>query len=279
MADTNGQPQRKRARQACLACNSRRVKCNVTEQQPCENCLTANVPCETRESRRGKHPRPSKKHQSEEKDVASSSSSRGPHADEVAASHALASLHRNRPSDALNLNHDVSTVESYIQTDSEASPRTQDPKQEDDGDVFLGESTALRYVQDEPISATQRSPAHSVRLRHSVPNAARAEALIPNWEVERRERRLEHLKMDGAFTFPEPDVVEGLLKGYFRWFHPCFAVVDEMDVWHQYGQGTLSPLLLQAMLFVGIRLSPQLGQHQRQEFKLIECLTDRHPPL
>ena len=48
MADNaNGQPQRKRARQACLACNARRVKCNVVEERPCANCKAGNVPCET----------------------------------------------------------------------------------------------------------------------------------------------------------------------------------------------------------------------------------------
>ena len=47
MADPNDQPHRKRARQACLACNSRRVKCNVVEERPCANCKNSNVPCET----------------------------------------------------------------------------------------------------------------------------------------------------------------------------------------------------------------------------------------
>lgn len=57
MEDHDGQPRRKRARLACTACNARRVKCNVTEQRPCRNCVAGNVLCETRESRRGKHPR------------------------------------------------------------------------------------------------------------------------------------------------------------------------------------------------------------------------------
>lgn len=46
--------------------------------------------------------------------------------------------------------------------------------------------------------------------------------------------------------------MEGLLKSYFQWFHPSFAIVDEVDVWTQHRAGTLSPLLLQAMLFVGV---------------------------
>jgi len=46
--------------------------------------------------------------------------------------------------------------------------------------------------------------------------------------------------------------VEKLMKAYFRWFHPCFAIVDEIDIWTQYRGGLLSSLLLQSILFIGI---------------------------
>lgn len=53
----SSEPPRKRAKLACVTCNARRVKCDVTDRQPCGNCITANIHCETRESKRGKHPR------------------------------------------------------------------------------------------------------------------------------------------------------------------------------------------------------------------------------
>lgn len=49
------EPPRKRAKLACVTCNARRVKCDVTDRHPCSNCAAGNVECETRESRRGKH--------------------------------------------------------------------------------------------------------------------------------------------------------------------------------------------------------------------------------
>ena len=250
MAD-DGPPGRKRARQACLACNARRVKCNVTESRPCQNCIAAGVACETRESRRGKHPRPSKKRQSEDSSIQPFSGGHSQHADEVAASHVLASLHRNRPSD--NFSQNLPGVGSLADAERQPSPH-QNPRQEEDGDVFLGESTALRYVHDEPTSTPQSgpSPSHGVRFRHSVPNAVKADALIPEWEAERRRNRIEFLRNNGAFSSPSSAVVEGLLKAYFFWFHPCFAVVDELDVWNQHRRRNLSPLLLQAILFVGV---------------------------
>jgi hypothetical protein len=122
MADTDGQPQRKRARQACLACNARRVKCNVTEKQPCDNCVAGNVACETRESRRGKHPRPSKKRQSIDSSISSSDrrGSQSQHTDALAGAHVLASLHRNRPSDGFN--NGLPDVGSFMKTEQQISP-------------------------------------------------------------------------------------------------------------------------------------------------------------
>lgn len=137
-----------------------------------------------------------------------------------------------------------------------ATPRTREDSQaghetsrhEDDGAVFLGESNMLRYVTGEEAPVPTVRP----RLRHAVPNAVTAEALIPEWEAERRRKRMEALQAEGAFSFPPSDVRIALLKAFFQWFHPHFAVVDEADLWETHRQGTISPLLLQAMLFIGV---------------------------
>ena len=65
---------------------------------------------------------------------------------------------------------------------------------EDDGDVFLGEANALRYVHDEP-EAIQPIPSLSnkARFRYSVPNGIKADALMPPWESERRQKRINDL--------------------------------------------------------------------------------------
>ncbi len=219
----------------------------MTERQPCQNCIAGNVTCETRESRRGKHPRPNKKRHSIDSNISGSHSQ---HDDEVAGAHVLASLHRNRD---IDIAQPESAIRGYLPDDLLKGPPTE-ARQEDDGDVFLGEATSLRYVHDgpDPAAPTASPSAHSLRLRYSVPAAVKAESLIPQWEVYRRIRRKEHLIQEGALSFPPLPVVERLLKAYFRWFHPCFAIVDEMDVWTQHSRGVLSPLLLQSMLFVGV---------------------------
>lgn len=44
-----------RAKHACRECNTRRVRCDVTEKQPCSNCLAAGATCEILPSRRGRY--------------------------------------------------------------------------------------------------------------------------------------------------------------------------------------------------------------------------------
>ncbi|TIC92751.1 Cutinase transcription factor 1 alpha [Colletotrichum higginsianum] len=217
---------RRRARQACQACNARRVKCNVTEQQPCRNCATADTPCELRESRRGKHPRPPRRHDSTTspalRDHASSPAfvdasvlegSTNDHTDDrFAASQVLVGLARNR--------------------DHEASYEAE---------------TILPPAPEAGIS-----PPENLRFLHSVPHAVRAKNLIPEWEIERRRTRIGLLKAEGVFSFPPRPAVETLLRAYFQWFHPCFPVVDEPDTWQKHREGRLSPLLLQAILFIAV---------------------------
>ncbi|EQB51989.1 hypothetical protein CGLO_08415 [Colletotrichum gloeosporioides Cg-14] len=261
---------RKRARQACLACNARRVKCDVTERVPCRNCAAANVPCELRVSRRGKHPRPSRRRPEPDTNVSSAHTSPSPafpddtlgngstidDADEhVAASQVLAALSQNRDQED---SFEVFEADSSITVrDPEPQinlPDTIDGRQEEETSVFLGESTSIRYVTHgypTPAGAGV-SPPENLRFLHSVPNAVRAENMIPPWEVERRQARIRSLKAEGIFSFPPKPAVEALLRAYFKWFHPCFPIVDEQDVWQHHELETLSPLLLQAMLFIAV---------------------------
>jgi hypothetical protein len=184
----------------------------------------------------------------------------GRHEDEVAASHVLASLSSRFHSPVTN--HNTSNASQYPFTTPDTRSESQGDeakietgRPEDDAAVFLGESSSLRYVTESapvPVSSNTAPTRHRPRLRHSVPNAVKADALVPEWEAERRRARMQSLKAEGAFSFPPSDVRVSLLEAYFQWFHPHFAIVDEADLWEAHRQGTISPLLLQAMLFIGV---------------------------
>ncbi|KAI9150288.1 Cutinase transcription factor 1 alpha [Paramyrothecium foliicola] len=258
---------RKRARQACVACNSRRVKCDIADKVPCTNCASANVKCTLRESRRGKHPRISRR--SRVKDTSSTEPENGPalkespsdngqtlpHPDDVAASEVLATLARDRPA-ANSGRQPVSNDGRQDETLNATSIVSyDDTRPEDEGaEVYLGESSSIRFVRNDATVPQKSGPVVPNRLRliHRIPNAVKAESLVPEWEAERRRLRINTLRAEGAFTFPKAEAVDTLLTAFFRWFHPCFAVVDEAEIWAGYRQGTLSPLLLNAILFVAV---------------------------
>lgn len=61
---------------------------------------------------------------------------------------------------------------------------------------------------------------------------------------------LRHLQDEGALDFPNSDLCFKLLQGYFQWFHPYFPIIDCTDFMWLHNAGKLSPLLLQAVLFI-----------------------------
>lgn len=63
--------------------------------------------------------------------------------------------------------------------------------------------------------------------------------------------RYSFLLSENAFTFPPPQVRLDVLRAYFRWFHPCFPVLDRAEIARTVENGEVSSLLLQAILFIG----------------------------
>ncbi|KNG46285.1 cutinase transcription factor 1 alpha [Stemphylium lycopersici] len=249
------EPPRKRAKLACVTCNARRVKCDVTDRQPCGNCIAGSVQCETRESKRGKHIRKPRAGTEARSKTPPSVPALSPqrHEDEVAASHVLASLSSNFHSPVNT--HTPSTGSQYQFSAPSVPPesyndhtRHESTQQEDA--VFLGESSSLRYVTGEPTAAAAER--RESCFRHAVPKGVRAEAHVPEWEAERRIARKKALQAEGAFSFPPAAVRQELLEAYFKWFHPHFAIIDEEEFWNSYCQFDFSGLLLQAMMFIGV---------------------------
>lgn len=255
----NMKESRKRARQACIECNAKRIKCNVIEEFPCRTCADKELSCEVRESRRGKHARTQKgvsrrgrpdDHCNDLPRRQLAHRSKSPetlrNAQDVAASEALATLSQDRRTRAGNEPDDSALTLNSPGHVGDGG------RQDEEQSVFLGESTSVRYVNNLTPSQTTETP-RSVRLLHQVPaTPSKTIDIIPKLESERRQGRILWLRSQGAFAFPEAEHLETLLQVYFQWFHPCFAIVDEPDIRHQVRQETISPLLLNAMLFVAV---------------------------
>ncbi|UPL02778.1 hypothetical protein LCI18_013712 [Fusarium solani-melongenae] len=179
--------------------------------------------------------------------------------DHIAASQVLSGLFQKEiagqvwlldPSDKRTTDN-VSGPFSHTYSCQNTCPPPSTSRQDDEGAVFLGESASIRYLHETDPSPTQPSPMER-RSMYLVPEGVRAQTLTSEWEAERTQAKIKLLEAERAFSFPPNAAIEMLLKAYFKWFHSCFAIVDEPDVWHQYEQGTISPLLLQSILFIGV---------------------------
>ncbi|KAJ3496115.1 hypothetical protein NLG97_g2895 [Lecanicillium saksenae] len=122
-----------------------------------------------------------------------------------------------------------------------------DDKLEYGASVFFGESSSVRYVGTDNFAS-------SIAKLESIPftgtGGTTKDRSIPAINVN---PALEALKNqpEGPFAVPPRHVSTAILVAYFQWFHPFFPIVDEQDLWQRFELGSLSPLLLQSLLFVG----------------------------
>ncbi|EED20389.1 cutinase transcription factor 1 alpha, putative [Talaromyces stipitatus ATCC 10500] len=233
---------RTRAKRACITCNARRVKCNVVEKQPCDNCRASGAHCEIGVSRRGKYPRyivsphPSTLHTS-------------PQAGEGVKNIV------NRPRIQGDILSPDNSVHLNSMTFEPSHPRI---KSELDQTIFFGESSPLTCVVEEgnnPLEGgDSATPSNKIRWQYPIPEVVCRRSVSFSLFASRKARKIEQLTREGIFDFPEPAVCEMLLKAYFEWFHPCFPIVDRVEISKSCNDNTISPLLLQSMLFIGASL-------------------------
>ncbi|CAG8885675.1 unnamed protein product [Penicillium egyptiacum] len=242
---------RTRAKKACLSCNSRRVRCNVLEMQPCQNCVSWNLTCEVGVSRRGKYPRRKRKGSARTSttpsNTANSSDSRV-----TQGQFPLPGLSSQYPP-------------ARPVTAEDAIHKT----------VFLGESSPLTCVVDEGRRSPDKGYACSIqkgRLHYSISEISGATESSHDSLGPRRKLIHDRLSREGALIFPSAAICDALVQAYFDWLHPCFPILDRADLQSQYQDGTLSPLLFQSMLFIGVSLCSDTalnttGVHNRYQAK------------
>ncbi|KAF7596043.1 hypothetical protein BBP40_003823 [Aspergillus hancockii] len=269
-------PTRKRARQACIHCNRRRIRCNVLEARPCQNCVSLNVPCEVGVSKRGKYPRKKALRQPATPiDEGNSTISDLT----ISTNHSI--VHSG---DSSTIHPDISQSpdqcpQSGQRSSSAAQTRTSfgspwispgNPTNVSQHTVFLGESSPLTCVIDEGRRSPDKGPANAMqktRLHYPIPERLDANSTRDDALRAHRRKVEEQLNADGAFSYPPNQTCEILLRAYFTWFHPCFPILDRVAVKQSYDRGDISHLLLQSMLFIGVSLCTD-EEFERTEFSV-----------
>ncbi|RNJ59761.1 hypothetical protein D7B24_001486 [Verticillium nonalfalfae] len=217
-----------RAKHACRVCNSRRVRCNVTEIYPCSNCETAGTKCEVLPSKRGSH--------AASLDAASPSR----RDDSLAADPA--------PGPGTDLGDENANRTSFKSPSSTSTP----------GNLFFGESNFHTLVPGRTQANGERSTQgreHGQKTRFVFPTPSTPQSQTggasPASIAHLSAGTTRYLRDEGALTFPDPKTYLPALEAYFTWSHPCFPVLDHADFAQQVSKSVVSPMLLQAVLFIG----------------------------
>ncbi|KAE8148346.1 Zn(II)2Cys6 transcription factor [Aspergillus avenaceus] len=232
---------RKRAKQACIHCNRRRIRCNVLESQPCQNCASIGVHCEVGISKRGKYPRRKAARQS----ATPTHEGKSTISDTTVSDRSICQESLWVP----RTTHIQPSVASWLAPGDSSTVSQQT--------VFLRESSPLTCVIHEGRRSPEKgspSTMQKARLHYPIPEKSDTSSTRDGPLRAHREKVEDQLRADGAFSYPPAETCALLLKAYFTWFHPCFPILERSAVQQAYNRGDLSHLLLQSMLFIGISL-------------------------
>jgi hypothetical protein len=152
--------------------------------------------------------------------------------------------------------HDPPAPNSFPSVTSPAThvPQTSQHRTPGESRLFFGESNFLACVTGAVVGPeAENAPEARKNLCFSISDGIHVQdgrtAATANGAG--RSHKYRYLKDEGAFTFPSPSNYLPALQAYFLWFHPCFPILDKVEIARLFSTGTLSPSLLQAMLFIG----------------------------
>ncbi|KAK1673319.1 fungal-specific transcription factor domain-containing protein [Colletotrichum godetiae] len=268
-----------RAKHACRECNSRRIRCNVTERHPCSNCETAQATCEVIPSRRGRYLRKSKRQKQTEEAASATPEPAAPVASsaltaDVAAT--LASMSTVSPSHGLGGSSGVSQTPFHAETPASCHSSSGTTG----GSRFFGESNFITLVPGASGPGNEAATRDGVlkgRLTFPVPQTPQSHDLATSpasVSITMSSATERYLRDEGALTFPDMQSCLPALHAYFAWFHPCFPILDRADIARRLVTMDISPLLLQAMLFIGSTYCDEatilgMGFKDRSEAKVL----------
>ncbi|KAH8810646.1 fungal-specific transcription factor domain-containing protein [Xylogone sp. PMI_703] len=278
------QPPRARrgGRVACCFCHARRIRCNAFESQPCSNCVSAQIPCQLIESRRGRYVRSHLKHVSK------------PHVAETVASIAKPSqatrgaiASRHAPSPLPPLPQDF-TFDSTSDLDSDSiatgfqmvnsrgvyqlsqlvssqmlkegsemlyarlSELQLSPSESQNLQgtqlLYLGESWLLTYViQEVADGQTDSSSGSPSALQVPVPSSIDCKQEDVGCNSRDDPINIEILKMKDALALPEKEISDKLIHVFFEYVYPAFPIFDRKEFSHLYETQQMPLLILNAI--------------------------------
>ncbi|KXH64204.1 hypothetical protein CSAL01_03867 [Colletotrichum salicis] len=228
-----------RARVACKACRSRRVKCDAGDAHPCWQCRTRQIPCELVESRRGKYIR--KKRNLQQKQ----SQAQSPQVQPARTDQDSAEQETEAPTEVFI--EDGSFTNSPVTSDGISNDGQLQPSQarKNQRQHPCSVDLSLSYIV-EVVHRPKDGSTEPVKVHYPIP-ACIADQSAYNYVP----KVIETISLQEALTMPAPHIADQLIRPFFEIMHPAYPVFDRESFSRQYRQGQASPLVLQAIFLLG----------------------------
>lgn len=280
-------PARKRIKNACFNCHSRKVRCDLaTRGPPCTNCQddgTAHL-CKlhVRKSRRASSMATGSSDQL--------SGSRTAHGSSAAPKHSTLSPfspggHRRPPvydPQSVQSSQDALSPTGHSTSFTDASMLTHDmlnshlPLLEADFSDFAGLDSIFNVdsnltMEGQGMWAFDSGSSAQLSINVGPPatswTAASGSPQIQHRPIPEDQDHVDEnfLESQGCFTLPESKALCRLMMSYFRYVHPNLPVINEADFWRlwppmsedNFSIGSFSILVLQAMCFTAASVCHQ----------------------
>lgn len=216
---------RNRSSKACEVCHSRKVRCDATLHIPCTNCLTFGCECKFPEPRERKNAR-----KRADQPVVKIEGDKVP----ASLPNPPVTKRRNEPLAA------ISARSARIDTQRLSS-------QSLPAFSYHGSSSSAVLITDKLGRDVQ------LRINDFVPPHLRRS--IAETRAGLDTVQMEILRLRGAFHLPEKSLCDDLVKDFFEIVHPMEPIIDKTLFLKEYEDGSVSLLLLQAVLLGASRVS------------------------
>ncbi|KAJ6439799.1 cutinase transcription factor 1 alpha [Purpureocillium lavendulum] len=263
-------PKKTRAKHACRECNARRVKCNVTERQPCTNCAASGATCEPLAASEAASPgrmrdstQPPSSTTNSNTLVDATGISLGSEHDHSMSSPAHGYRHHSP-------RHIAPAPDQGAPTETTETPSSTSAA----GTLFFGESNFLTLVPGDEAAAAggvgSTPGGQKPRLTFPIPGSPGSQSQAEGAGISAGTMR--YLRDEGALTLPDLQTCLPALQAYFTWFHPSFPILDRAEIARRLASMDISRFLLQCMLFIGATYCDDdtilaMGFHDRSEAK------------
>lgn len=138
----------------------------------------------------------------------------------------------------------------YAQVAERGIDQVQHPITQSAKTYFLGEAFSLTYVINDVLVPFLRgaTPINQRRLHYPIPKTSHANPYLEQKTL---------LKNRGLYHALPRIHTAKLLSFYFKWFHPAFPILDQVQFTHQVEVDEPSLLILNAVLMIAVTICPE----------------------